>query len=130
MGEKLMVRTISGIIVSFCLLLGLSVFEVLYVQRVFQNFDEQIRYLFKKSEDNVATYEDGNTVRIYWREKKKSLYLFIPHEKLENVDYQLNEALGYLYEGKFEDALPKLEVIMELCIRIPREFSFKIENVF
>ena len=125
-----MVRTISGIVLSLAFLLGLSLWEIQYVEGVFYTFNEQITALFKKAEDNVATYEDGSAVRSYWREKKKALYLFVPHVSLENVDYQLNEALGYLYEGKFEDALPKLEVLMELCIRIPRQFSFKLENVF
>ena len=86
--------------------------------------------MYEKTEDQTATHEDGKAVRAYWKEKKKGLHIWIPHTSIENVDYQLNEALGYLYEKKYDDALPKIEVLIEMAEKIPRSYSFSFENIF
>lgn len=54
----------------------------------------------------------------------------MPHTSIENVDYQLNEAIGYLFEEKHDDALPKIEVLIEMTKKIPDSYAFRFENVF
>ena len=114
-----MVRTIVSILVSFALLLGISAYEIYSVGTTFKTFSEALVSLYNKAEDQTATYEDGVAVRTYWKDKKRTLHVWIPHTSIENVDYQLNEALGYLYEKKYDDALPKIEVLIEMAEKIP-----------
>lgn len=125
-----MVKTIASIFVSFALLVGISAYEIYSVGNTFKTFSEALVSLYNKAEDQTATYEDGAAVRTYWKDKKKMLYVWIPHTSIENVDYQLNEALGYLYEKKYDDALPKIEVLIEMSEKIPKSYSFSFENIF
>ena len=125
-----MVRTIVSILVSFALLLGISAYEIYSVGTTFKTFSEALVSLYNKAEDQTATYEDGVAVRTYWKDKKRTLHVWIPHTSIENVDYQLNEALGYLYEKKYDDALPQIEVLIEMAEKIPKSYSFSFENIF
>lgn len=125
-----MVRTIASAILALLLIFGISVVETSFVKKTFETFDKSLTELYKKAEDGNATYADGNAVRVFWRDKKRVLHILIPHTSIETVDYQLNEALGYLYEGKYDDALPKIEVLIEIAKKIPRAYSFRLENVF
>ena len=91
-------KTFSTIIASLLLLVGLSWLEIYQVGKLFHGFSEVLQGLYKKTEAQVATYEDGRAVRKYWTDARKRLYIWIPHTAIDNVDYQLNEALGYLSE--------------------------------
>lgn len=125
-----MVKTLAGIVLSLAFILGISAYEIHSVGNTFRTFSQALVALRQKTEDRTATYEDGCAVRSFWKEKKRTLHVWIPHTSIENVDYQLNEALGYLYEDQFEDALPKLEVLIEMSEKIPRSYSFSLENIF
>ena len=46
------------------------------------------------------------------------------------MDYQMDEALGFLYQQKYEDALPKIEVLLGIAETIPHNYTFGIENIF
>ena len=123
-------KTFSTIIASLLLLVGLSWLEIYQVGKLFHGFSEVLQGLYKKTEAQVATYEDGRAVRKYWTDARKRLYIWIPHTAIDNVDYQLNEALGYLSEENHEDALPKLEVLIELSERVPANYLIQWENIF
>lgn len=125
-----MVKTLASILVSIALLFGISYLELTHVKGIFAAFDKALTALYKKTENGEATYEDGEAVRLFWRDKKKILHVWVSHTSIENVDYQLSEALGYLYENKFDDALPKIEVLIEICNRIPRNYAISLENIF
>lgn len=125
-----MVKTIVSIVISTALLIFISVFERFRVNEVFQDFRERLVALYEKTEENEATFCDGESVRTFWTEKRKELHVWVTHTSIENVDYQLNEAIGYLFEEKYEDALPKIEVLIEMTKKIPATYSFRFENVF
>lgn len=125
-----MVKTIVSIVISAALLIFISVFERFRVNEVFQDFRERLVALYEKTEENESTFCDGESVRTFWTEKRKELHVWVTHTSIENVDYQLNEAIGYLCEEKYEDALPKIEVLIEMTKKIPSTYSFRFENVF
>lgn len=124
-----MVKTLTSIFVSLALIAGISYYETWKVRSVFRDFREILFSLKDKTESRTANYPDGEAVRSFWNEKKRSLHIWVSHTSIENVDYQLNEALGYLYEKKFDDALPKIEVLIEITNRIPLIYSVRPENV-
>lgn len=125
-----MVRTVISIFWSFLLIIGISVYETTHIRQTFRVFEEHLVALYEKTEEKTASYEDGKAVRNYWLHEKRFLHIWIPHTSIESVDYQLNEAMGYLYEGQFEDAIPKIEVLIEMSKRIPSSLSIRLENVF
>ncbi|MDD6995275.1 MAG: DUF4363 family protein [Candidatus Borkfalkiaceae bacterium] len=125
-----MVKTVLSIFISALMLFCISVYERFRVNYVFEAFRERLVALYEKTEEKKATFTDGESVRVFWTAKRKELHVWVTHTSIENVDYQLNEAIGYLFEGKHDDALPKIEVLIEMTKKIPASYSFRFENVF
>ncbi|MBQ8685169.1 MAG: DUF4363 family protein [Clostridia bacterium] len=125
-----MIRTIVSIVVALGLILGVSLYELYYVNDTFAFFEEALLSLYDKAEAGLATYEDGTAVQTFWEEKKKSLQIWLPHTAIQEVDYQLYEAVGYLYVHDYKSAIPKIEVVLGMCENIPHAYTFSIENIF
>lgn len=125
-----MVKTAVSILITFALIFGLSFYEICYVQRTFQEFHEILDSLYQKTESYTATYEDGTAVRSYWEHEKRTLHVWLPHTMLQEVDYHLDEAIGYLYNDDYSNALAQLEVARELSVEIPRSYSLGVQNIF
>ena len=125
-----MIKTVVSIFISFFLVLGIGFYETKKVSETFAFFENTLRALYDKTEEGSATYEDGTAVQTFWEEKKKSLQIWLPHSPLAEVDYQLYEAVGYLYVQDFESALPKIEVLIGMCENIPHSYTLTWENIF
>ena len=125
-----MIRTLASIFITLALLIGVSVFEIIYVNSVFDHFHATLQSLYQKTEAATATYEDGVAVQTYWRAKKKILHVWLPHTALQEVDYQLDEAVGYMYVKDYKSTLPKIEILLGLSENIPHSYSFKLQNIF
>ena len=123
-------KTLIGLFVALGLLIGCSLYEIFYVTTTIGRVRERTISLFHLTEEGLATHEDGNALRLCWEYEKKRLHVWLPHTSIENVDYHLNEALGYLYQENYEDALPKLEVVIDMTENIVRSISILPENVF
>lgn len=124
-----MVRTCISILVALGFILGLTFLELHYVQEAFDSYRNVLTGLYEKTEKGDATHEDGIAAQRHWAHMKKSLHIWLPHNAIENLDFHLSEALGYLYEGQFTDALPKIEVLIDMTENIPHAFEFSIENI-
>ena len=122
-------KIIPSILISGAILLGLSVSELIYVQNTFDVFHEGLTSIYQKTENSEATHEDGTALQLFWEEKKKTLYLWLPHTLIDQVDYHLGEALGYLYQGNYEDSLPKFELLLDMAETIPRAYKLLPENI-
>ena len=125
-----MVKTIVSIVISFGLIFGLSFYEIYYVRKTFYDFHQILDSLYQKTESHTATHEDGTAVRTYWEEEKHTLHVWLPHTMLQEVDYHLDEAIGYLYNDDYANALAQLEVARELSLEIPRCYSIRLQNIF
>ena len=125
-----MVKTIISIVIAAALIFGLSFYEIHYVTSTFEKFHNILDSLYQKTESHTATHEDGTAVRAYWEEEKQTLHIWLPHTMLQEVDYHLDEAIGYLYNDDYANALAQLEVARELSLEIPRSYSIGLQNVF
>lgn len=125
-----MVKNILGIILSLVLLAGISVYEIFYIEHNFELFAEELQTLYDKTEQKEATAEDAKALRSSWDAKKQHMHVWIPHNDISYVDYWLNETIGLIYVKDYEHALPKLEVLLEICDKIPSGYSPSFENVF
>ena len=125
-----MIRTLASIAVTLLLLFALSCYEISYVNKVFDHFNEILLSLRQKTETGTALYEDGSGVKAYWDKQRHLLHIWVPHSSLLEVDYQLNEALGFLYLKNYDDALPKIDVLIGLSETIPDAYSLNLGNIF
>ncbi len=125
-----MIRTIVSAIITLALIIGVSIYEIYYVQTTFELFHAELRALKQKTELGNATYTDGLAVRSYWDTKKQVLHVWVPHTSLAEIDYQLDEAIGFLYVEDYEATLPKIEVILGLSENVPHGYMLKWGNIF
>ena len=125
-----MIRTIASAILALLLILGVSMYDIWYVQNTFQVFHEALYSLKEKTELGEASYDDGLALRAYWDSKKQVMHVWVPHTPLAEIDYQLDEAIGYLYIQDYEGALPKIEVILGLSENIPNSYTLTLGNIF
>ena len=125
-----MIRTIISIVVTLGLILGLTWYELYYVQNTFELLHKALESLYEKTELATASYEDGVAVQTLWSEKKEQLHVWMPHTVLQEIDYQLNETLGFLYLQDYANALPKVSLLLGITEGIPISYDFHLGNVF
>lgn len=125
-----MIRTFISMLIALAVIVGLSTYEIFYVQNTFSDFHSILQSLHQKTEDNKVTFEDGKAVTAYWEDKKHTLHVWLPHTSLQEIDYQLNEAVGYLYIGDYKNAIPKLEILMTISTTIPESYTIGLGNIF
>jgi hypothetical protein len=125
-----MVKTVISVVLSFALIFGLSFYEVWYVRTTFDEFYKILNSLYQKTESHVATYEDGTAVRSFWEHEKRTLHVWLPHNILQEMDYHIDEAIGYLYNDDYANALAQLEVAREISLELPRSYSLGVQNIF
>ena len=125
-----MIRTIASIFITFALILTLSIYEIHYVRSVFDHFEAILHSLYEKTEAQTATYEDGTAVRAFWEEKRRTLHVWLPHTALQEINYQMDEAIGFLYVKDYDSVLPKIELLLGLADVIPNSYTFGLENIF
>ncbi len=125
-----MIRTIASIFITLGLILGVSFYEIYYVQTTFQMFETALRALKDKTEHGIVNYGDGLAIRELWDTKKMIMHVWIPHSPLQEIDYQIDEAVGYIYVQEYSSALPKIEVLIGLSENLPKSYTFHIGNIF
>ena len=125
-----MIRTIVSAVVTLLLILGVSIYDVHYVQKTFEVFNGSLRTLKEKTQLGEASYSDGLAVRSYWDTKKKTMHVWVPHTALAEIDYQLDEAIGYLYIEDYQSAMPKIEVLLGLSENVPYSYTLSLGNIF
>lgn len=125
-----MIRTIASIFITLGLILGISFWETDRVDKTFNELRATFETLQEKAELGTATYNDGVAARSFWDKKKETLHFWLPHTALQEIDFQLNEAIGFLSLDDNEGALPKIEVLIGLTDAIPHSYNFDVKNIF
>ena len=124
-----MVKAIISTLVAIVLLFSASLYEQYYVNKTFDEFKEIIVVVYKKIENDTATKEDVLSAQKFWISKKEKLHIFIPHNDIKEIDLWLAESSTLVENDKKEDAISKIDVVIELIEQIPKTYSFKIENI-
>lgn len=125
-----MVKAICYTVAAILICIGLFIFAEWYLDNQFEEFSVALDSLYAKIEDETATREDGYAVKALWDDKKSKLHILVPHNDISYIDYWLNEACGLLYNGKYDLALGKIEVLKVIAKNLPDAYSIKFENVF
>ncbi len=125
-----MVKNLLAVLISSLLLIGISLYEIHYMEREFDKLTEQVQTLIDKTEEETANIEDAKALKHSWDSVKETMHVWVPHNDLSSVDLVLNEAVGHLYEDNYRAALPKLVVVLEQFKKIPSSYSLSLENIF
>ena len=125
-----MVKSAISIIVIAILIAVGAIFEHHIINKNFTEFSIIVESLYEKTEQGIATKQDGISAQKAWEEKKKVLHAFIPHTEIKEIDLWISETISLLAYGKTEDVLSKLDVIRELIKETPKNFILSFSNVF
>ncbi len=124
-----MVKALISAIVSVFIIIGASVTEQIYLKNTFSEFETAISSTYDKTEEHLAVKQDVLTAQDLWVEKKRTLHMFIPHNDIREIDLWISEAVTLVENKKWEDALSKLEVVLEMIEQIPKTYSLRLENI-
>ena len=119
---------ISMLIVALLLTCG-ALYENSFVNKQFDEFNSVLQVLYEKVDNQTATQDDVYAVQKNWIDKKKVLHVFIPHNDIKEFDLWLSESSTLVRDKKWEDAISKIEVLIELTEQIPRSFILALENI-
>ena len=124
-----MVKSIISLIVAIVLLFSISLYEQYYINKSFLEFKNVMVAIYDKIDSDTANKEDILSAQKFWIEKKEKLHVFIPHNDIKEIDLWIAESSTLVENGKKEDALSKIDVVIELIEQIPKTYSFRIENL-
>ena len=110
-----MIKSLAAIAAALLLLIGAAVFENIYVTNSFENFHEELRTLYEKTDGGNATGGDAEAVRAAWEARKEKLHVWLPHNDVNRVDDTLSETVRLVAEGDYDLALPKIEILLHLA---------------
>lgn len=125
-----MVKSIATTLTAIALCLGFFIWTHIYLDNQFATFHSALETLYDKVENEEANREDAYAVKKMWENKKSKLQVLVPHNDISYLDYWLNEACGLIYNGNYDLALGKIEVLLEITKNLPDAYSVKLENVF
>ena len=124
-----MVKALITALVSLAIIIGASYLEQYYLNNTFNEFERAVSITYEKTENHTAVKDNVLSIQNLWVEKKKSLHVFIPHNDIREIDLWVSEAVTLVENKKWEDALSKLEVVLEMIEQIPKTYSLKVENI-
>lgn len=125
-----MVKSIVYTLVAIALCIGVFLGTQFYIDNQLSEVHAALETLYDKIEQQTASREDAYSVKTLWSTKKSRLQIFIPHNDISYVDYWLSEACALIYNGEYDLALGKIEVLLEITKNLPDAYTVKLENVF
>ena len=125
-----MVKSIVYTLVAIALCIGVFLGTQFYIDNQLNEVHGALETLYDKIEQQTASREDAYSVKTLWSTKKSRLQIFIPHNDISYVDYWLSEACALIYNGEYDLALGKIEVLLEITKNLPDAYTVKLENVF
>lgn len=122
-------KNVITMLIVLALLAGGAIYERNFIHKEFSQFSHSLTCLYQKVEDGSATEDDIYSVQQNWLDKKRKLHAFIPHNEIKEIDLWIAESVLYVKNGDFQEALAKIEVLIELAEQIPTTFSVRFENI-
>lgn len=120
---------ISAIIVALVLTVGV-IFETNFIHGEFKELSAATTTLYDKIEEKSANENDVYALQKKWVDAKEKLHAFISHNEIKEFDLWIAETVKLVSAEMWDEALSKMEVIVELEEQIPKGFEFTFANVF
>lgn len=123
-------KSVISSIIVLLLLIGVCVFEWIFIKTEFTDFKESVKEVHTLVESKTATESDMYSLQEKWVEKKKYFHAFIPHNEIKEFDLWIAESIKLVKYEKWEDAISKIEVVLHLAEQVPLTFMLSFENIF
>lgn len=124
-----MVKSIISIIISVLILVAGALYEQTVVLKQFNEFETTVTDLIKKSEEENVTVEEVKNMQKDWRDKKRFLHIFIPHNEIKEIELWISEAISFAEYENYEELTDKLKVLKDLSKEIPKTFLIRPDNI-
>ena len=120
---------ISMIIVAAVLSLGV-IYEMNFIRGEFKELSAATEVLYDKICDRTANENDVYALQKKWVQEKEKLHAFISHNEIKEFDLWIAETVKLVSAKMWDEAVSKMEVIIELEEQVPKTFEFSFANVF
>lgn len=125
-----MKKVIFAIIV-FLVLIGLGVFEQVYLRRVFDNISNsalEIRSLVADKNFDLA-HEKAVELKEYWEKQKHITEALISHNETKEITMRLAEIEGYISAHDDKSAIATTAITAEVCDNLKHILGFCWDTV-
>lgn len=113
-------------IVVAVLLIGGGIWETVYVNNTFDEFEIKLEELMQQEEYNL---DDIKTVGNWWYSRADKLEITIPHVQLTEITVTYGELEGAVENEDYDSASALLNRIYQYTIRIGNLYGFKMQNI-
>ena len=124
-----MVRSIISIIFATIIILVGAIYENHFVKKHFNELTIAVETIYEKTESETATVSDILSLQKSWEHKKKTLHAFIPHNEIKEFDMWIGETVTLIQYEKYDEALSRLSVVLELAKEVPKTFGLSWANI-
>ena len=122
-------------IVIILLIVGLCVFESVYIQNSFSylygelvKFEEKISVDENNidSEENISIMKDLHSS---WQKRSDNLKMIVWHTGMKEVEINLSRIQSYVMMNDFAEAIVELNALKDFCMHYRDDFTITIENI-
>lgn len=115
-------------IVVLVLIIGLGVFEQIYIHRTFKEFSERLE-TFIVEEDEEYDYDAIVETQKWWERKVKYLELFLPHVQLIEITITYGELVGAVGAEDYDSAQALLNRIQRTSESFENMYGIRMGNI-
>ena len=125
-----MVKSIISMIVVAIILTGGIIYENAFIRKEFCELTKITETVYDKIENQSANENDVYALQSKWVSAKEKLHAFISHNEIREFDMWIAETVKLVSASMWDEALSKVEVILELEEQIPKNFEISFANIF
>lgn len=121
-------------IVIIVLIVGLCVFESVYIQNSFSYlYGELVKFEDKISPDKDIDLEENiSTIKMLhsnWQKRSDNLKMIVWHTGMKEVEINLSRIQSYVMMNDFAEAIVELNALKDFCLHYKDDFTITIENI-
>ena len=115
-------------IVVLVLIIGLGVFEQIFIHQTFKEFSERLE-TFIVDEDEEYDYDAIVETQKWWERKVKYLELFLPHVQLIEITITYGELVGAVGAEDYDSAQALLNRIQRTSESFENMYGIRMGNI-
>ena len=124
-------RRLIFAIVIVLLIIGLGVFEQVYISRLYEDTEAQAEQVKAAVQEDVeSALPVAEKLKENWLEKRSFLEAVTPHNETKEMVLRIAELIGYVEAKDDKSALATAEIILEMCQNTPHILGFHWEHIF
>ena len=124
-------RRLIFAIVIVLLIIGLGVFEQVYINRLYNDTEAQAQEVKAALQEDVkSALPVAEKLKKDWLDKRSFLEAVTPHNETKEMVLRIAELIGYVEAEDDKSALATAEIILEMCQNTPHILGFHWEHIF